>query len=88
MFKNCASLADLNKRRAELVKEGAPIKAINAAYNVARKSLMASQSSITSFAQIPTFEALKIETKLYAVVNILGKASPNEVLFGNGGVYL
>ena len=88
MFSNCTSLADLNKRRAELTKSGTPVKEINAAYNIARKALMATQQAVTSFNAIPTISAPNVETKLYAVVSILGKSAPNEIVFGDGGVYI
>ena len=85
MFSGCRSLQDLNQRRLQLVRGGAPQREVNSAYNAARQLLLKD----TTVAEVPIFKADIPQLPTYSVFPLAGVSpEPNTIIFVQEGVLL
>lgn len=86
MFDICSSLAELNRERQRLVREGVPPQEVNAAYNRARRRLM---EETPAYRKIPIYTGTAGNVGTFLPFPILsGKGKPNEIIVTPEGVLL
>lgn len=88
MFEECSTLAELSKTRQSLVRSGADLMEVNAAYNKAKKRLM---EETPSFRKVPTYSKQEDGDKapvFFAFPILRGQGKPNEIILTSEGVLL
>jgi hypothetical protein len=86
MFSDCATLSELNKRRAELVAANADVMEVNKAYTKARYAII---NQAHPFVAIPLEYPENKEYPLYWVYRVLGRCEDkNGLEITKDGVYV
>lgn len=86
MFEHCITLADLNRTRAELIKQGKSPKEVNSVYNAVKVAIMSQRVERVS---IPIFKPQSKEYLMYTAMPLIGMAEDsNNLEFTDKGVLI